>query len=224
MNSLGTGDGAGIAAALRRAPNGPAVEKRESYQRIVARACAIPGGEAALAAKLDDGGHGNGEHAPQQKAERPAGDGKRARHDICHRSRSSRHDIRTSKNSTRRRCPTARLHPLSASALRDHGMELVPGRQQERFDTTLPVKLERGGGIARNVSATGIYFVTGQTLKEGARVTFALDFQDFSGGPIQVNCIARVVRIEKQDGKKKGVAAAIRSFEFHRLPSRKKTP
>ena len=35
-------------------------------------------------------------------------------------------------------------------------MELVPGRKDERFDTTLPVKLERGRGVARNVSATGI--------------------------------------------------------------------
>lgn len=103
--------------------------------------------------------------------------------------------------------------------MRNRGMELVPGRKEERFDTTLPVKLERGGGVARNVSATGIYFVTDQALKAGATVTFALDFQDFPGGPIQVSCIARVVRIEKQ-GAKKGVAAAIQSFEFQRLPGR----
>lgn len=102
-------------------------------------------------------------------------------------------------------------------------MELVPGRKEERFDTTLPVKLERGGGVARNVSATGIYFVTEQALKAGATVTLALDFQDFPGGPIQVNCIARVVRIERQGAKKKGVAAAIQSFEFHRLPRRDTT-
>lgn len=102
-------------------------------------------------------------------------------------------------------------------------MELVPGRKEERFDATLPVKLERGGGVARNVSATGIYFVTNRQLKAGATVTFALDFQDFPGGPIQVNCVARVVRIEKQGAKKKGVAAAIQSFEFHRLPRRDTT-
>jgi hypothetical protein len=102
-------------------------------------------------------------------------------------------------------------------------MELVPGRKDERFDTTLPVKLERGRGVARNVSATGIYFVTSQTLKAGATVKLALDFQDFPGGPIQVNCVGRVVRIEKQGAKQKGVAAAIHSFEFHRLPKRDTT-
>jgi hypothetical protein len=102
-------------------------------------------------------------------------------------------------------------------------MELVPGRKEERFDTTLPVKLARGAGVARNVSATGIYFVTDQALSAGATVTFALDFQDFPGGPIEVNCVARVVRIDKQGAKQKGVAAAIQSFEFHRLPRRETT-
>jgi hypothetical protein len=102
-------------------------------------------------------------------------------------------------------------------------MELVPDRKEERFDTTLPVKLARGVGVARNVSATGIYFVTDQALRAGATVTFALDFQDFPGGPIEVNCVARVVRIDKQGAKKNGVAAAIQSFEFHRLPRRDTT-
>jgi hypothetical protein len=102
-------------------------------------------------------------------------------------------------------------------------MELVPGRKDERFDTTLPVRLERGGGVARNVSATGIYFITDQALEAGATVTFALDFEDFPGGPIQVNCVGRVVRIDEQDEKKKGVAAAIQSFDFHRLPGRDTT-
>jgi hypothetical protein len=48
-------------------------------------------------------------------------------------------------------------------------------------------------------------------------VTFALDFQNFPGGPLQVNCTARIVRVEEQEGKK-GVAAAIQSFEFQRMP------
>ena len=102
-------------------------------------------------------------------------------------------------------------------------MDFVPGRKDERFDTTLPVKLERGGGVARNVSATGIYFITDQALRAGATVEFALDYQDFPGGPIQVNCIARVVRIDKHGAKKNGIAAAIHSFEFHRLPRRDTT-
>jgi hypothetical protein len=103
------------------------------------------------------------------------------------------------------------------------GMNLVAGRQEERFDTTLAVSLEQGGAVARNVSANGIYFVTEVPLEAGTTVNFKLDFQNFPGGPIQVNCVARVVRVE-QHGAKKGVAAAIQSFEFHRLPKADGSP
>ena len=98
-----------------------------------------------------------------------------------------------------------------------NGKTHMPGRQEERFDTTLPVRLEYGGAVTRNVSANGIYFITDVALEAGATVSFALDFESFPGGPLQVNCLARVVRIEEQDGKK-GVAAAIQSFEFQRIP------
>jgi hypothetical protein len=93
----------------------------------------------------------------------------------------------------------------------------MPGRQEERFDTTLTVRLERGSAVTRNVSANGIYFLTDVAFEVGANVSFALDFQNLPGGPLQVNCIARVVRIEERDGKQ-GVAAAIHSFEFQRIP------
>jgi hypothetical protein len=49
--SPGTGDGAGIASAARAAPNGAGMATSD-YQRVLARACAIAGGEAALGAKL----------------------------------------------------------------------------------------------------------------------------------------------------------------------------
>lgn len=101
-------------------------------------------------------------------------------------------------------------------------MELVPGRKEERFDTTLPVRLERGGAVTRNISASGIYFVTEEALETGATVAFAMDFQNFPGGPIEVNCLARIVRIE-EEGAKKGVAAAIHSFEFQRSRTREKS-
>lgn len=96
-------------------------------------------------------------------------------------------------------------------------MSCVPGRQEERFPTSVPVRLERGGAVTRDVSANGIYFITDVVFQPGTTVTFALDFQNFPGGPIQVNCIARIVRIEER-GEQKGVAAAIQSFEFQRLP------
>ena len=94
----------------------------------------------------------------------------------------------------------------------------MPSRKEERFDTEVAVKLEGGGeGIARNVSANGIFFVTGVALEAGQPVRFSLEFQDFPSGPIEVSCSARVVRVEEQ-GAGRGIGASIDSFEFHTLP------
>jgi hypothetical protein len=94
----------------------------------------------------------------------------------------------------------------------------MPGRKEERFDTELTVKLQGGGeAVARNVSASGIFFVTDVALKEGQPVKFTLEFQHFPSGPIEVNCSARIVRVEEQ-GPSRGIGASIDSFEFHTLP------
>jgi PilZ domain-containing protein len=101
--------------------------------------------------------------------------------------------------------------------------EPVESRREERFDTSMPVQLMRGSGVARNVSATGIYFVTDVALTEGAPVSFTLDFNDYPGGPLRVKCAATVVRVEQRNGKV-GVAALIGSFEFLRVGSNSDEP
>ncbi len=40
-------------------------------------------------------------------------------------------------------------------------------RRDERFDSDLRIKLDRGDGRMRNVSASGIYFLTDVNLKPG---------------------------------------------------------
>lgn len=92
----------------------------------------------------------------------------------------------------------------------------VPGRKEERFPTELPIKLEGAEGVAHNVSANGIYFVTDAALHVGQPVMFTMEFVDFPSGPIAVNCVARVVRLEER-GAQLGVGASISSFEFHRI-------
>lgn len=92
----------------------------------------------------------------------------------------------------------------------------VAGRREERFESTMPVQLEHGTGIARNVSATGIYFVTDVALEKGRPVSFTLDYKDYPGGPLRVKCTANVVRVERCDGKI-GVGACISAFEFIRV-------
>lgn len=93
----------------------------------------------------------------------------------------------------------------------------MSGRKEERYETELTVKLEGGEGVARNVSANGIYLVTDVALEHGQPVELKLQFENLADGPIAVNCIARIVRVE-QRGAQRGVAASISSFEFHRVP------
>ena len=92
----------------------------------------------------------------------------------------------------------------------------MAGRREERVPTELKVKLEGGEGTARNVSASGIYFLTDVPLRQGQPVELTLEFGDFPSGPLEVTCFARVVRLEKQ-GATTGVAATIGRFELRRI-------
>ena len=97
----------------------------------------------------------------------------------------------------------------------------MQGRKEERFETELAVRLAEGGeAVARNVSASGIFFVTDVALEAGQPVRFSLEFQDSPSGPIEVNCSARIVRVEEQ-GAGRGVGASISSFEFRTLKAGK---
>ena len=136
-------------------------------------------------------------------------------HDKCHAYVTASHDIHTAKKGTCRWFATLVVQPLLRLAMLPEAV--VPGRQQERFAAELKLTLEGGYGVLRNVSANGVYFVTDVALREGQPVTFRMDFPNFPSGPISVNCIARIVRVEEQ-GAKKGVAAEISSFEFRRIP------
>lgn len=77
--------------------------------------------------------------------------------------------------------------------------------------------MQGGEGVVRNVSASGIYFVTEVALQEGQPVQLSMQFDGFPSGPISVTCHARVVRVEGQ-GSRRGVAAAISGLEFYRAP------
>lgn len=94
---------------------------------------------------------------------------------------------------------------------------LQAGRREERFAAELPIRFEGGStGVVRNVSESGVYFVTDAALEEGQAVSFTVEFRDIPSGPIAVNCVALIVRREEQ-GAGRGVGASISSFEFRRL-------
>ena len=88
-------------------------------------------------------------------------------------------------------------------------------RRDERFDADLTIKLDRGDGLMRNVSASGVYFMTDVDLKPGQSLKFTLEFSGLQIGVVSARCEARVVRVDPQ-GALKGIGATFESIEFHR--------
>ena len=80
-------------------------------------------------------------------------------------------------------------------------------REEERVPAARPVKLERGTGITRDVSASGVFFETDVELAAGSEISFAIEL-DGPGGKMMFNCQGQIVRVEHRSGKV-GVAAKI---------------
>lgn len=92
----------------------------------------------------------------------------------------------------------------------------MPGRRDERFASDLTIKLDRGDGVMRNVSASGVYFLTDADLKPGEPLRFTLEFNGLQIGVVSALCEARVVRVERR-GAQNGVGAVFESIQFQRV-------
>ena len=92
-------------------------------------------------------------------------------------------------------------------------------RRDERFDSDLRIKLDRGDGHMRNVSASGIYFLTDVNLKPGESLKFTLEFSGLQIGVVSARCEARVVRVDPH-GSAKGRRRDLRK---HRVPPRRRS-
>jgi len=68
----------------------------------------------------------------------------------------------------------------------------------------------------RNVSASGVYFMTDVDLKPGESLKFTLEFSGLQIGVVSARCEARVVRVDPR-GTLRGVGATFESIEFHRV-------
>lgn len=89
-------------------------------------------------------------------------------------------------------------------------------RADQRFESDLTIKLDQGEAIMRNVSASGVYFLTDVDLKPGQSFKFLLEFSGEQIGTVSARCEARVVRVEPV-GTLKGIGAAFESIEFRRI-------
>jgi PilZ domain len=80
-------------------------------------------------------------------------------------------------------------------------------RSEERVPAALPVRLDRGTGITRDVSASGVFFETDVDYAPGSAISFAIDLHG-PAGKMMLKCQGQIVRVEDRGGKV-GVAAKI---------------
>ncbi len=87
-------------------------------------------------------------------------------------------------------------------------------RTAQRIEIEVPVHLEHGFGVTRDVSLAGIYFITDQKLSAGTRIRFKMEFEfAIPGRPMALDCQAHVLRVEPH-GKQMGIAAVIEDFTY----------
>jgi hypothetical protein len=81
-------------------------------------------------------------------------------------------------------------------------------RSAPRHSVALPVRFSGGEGITRNVSATGVYFVTACPFEEGQPVSLSLTFSQANGTrPVDVTCRGFVRRVETVESSAQGEGA-----------------
>ncbi len=103
---------------------------------------------------------------------------------------------------------------------------MVDQRSENRSLPRLPLTVQTSvrysnGGVheseccTKNVSAAGVFLYMDVEPPLGSEIELMLSLpaQENSGSPVQVHCVAKVVRVEKGD-LKFGVAAAIHTYEI----------
>jgi hypothetical protein len=92
--------------------------------------------------------------------------------------------------------------------------EFTERRRAVRFPINIPVELDGGGGVTRDVSLSGVFFEIEQWFAPGEpiRLTPVLE-RASSGHTIRVKCEGRVVRVVDSDTKT-DVAVQVTSHAF----------
>lgn len=82
----------------------------------------------------------------------------------------------------------------------------------ERHSVAIPMSLGPTSGVVTDISATGVYFEIDQKQELGSEINFTLDL-DTPGGMIQVQCRAKIVRLEEKSGRI-GIGAIVHDTSF----------
>jgi len=87
-------------------------------------------------------------------------------------------------------------------------------RQTPRIVVALPVERESGKGVTRDVSISGAFFETDQSLSPGASIGFSMLLEHVDPlGPLRLRCEGWVVRVVPRENKV-GVAVAIKDYRL----------
>ena len=82
-------------------------------------------------------------------------------------------------------------------------------RETKRHNIEVPVRFERGTGVSRDISFTGIYFITQEQLAPGEPLKLAFELEyAIPGKSLQLDCQGHVLRVEQLQGSF-GIAAKI---------------
>jgi hypothetical protein len=88
----------------------------------------------------------------------------------------------------------------------------VEKRQTARVRMEIPVQLQNGTGVTRDVSPSGVFFLTDRKYSPGVSLTFTLELDyAFPGEQMHLHCRGKVVRVESMT-EKFGIAASISEF------------
>ena len=87
-------------------------------------------------------------------------------------------------------------------------------RISKRIALEVPVQAGAETGTLRDISGSGVYFITSGTYHLGDRVCFSFELKHIvPAEPIKLNFLGHVVRME-QFGERTGIAATIDRYNF----------
>src|SRR5258705_13896317 len=94
-------------------------------------------------------------------------------------------------------------------------------RREERMSVTRPVRLDRGAGLTRNISMSGVFFETDVDYAPGSVISLAIELDGPQGKKLMLRSRGEIVRIELRGGKVgvavKIVASKLESSDFPAL-------
>ena len=73
-------------------------------------------------------------------------------------------------------------------------------RREDRMFARRLVRLDRGTGVTRNISASGVFFVTGGDYVPGNKINFTIELAGLRGGTLMLRSWGKIVRVEIRHG------------------------